>query len=234
MMPAAEVIPLSPNGAKFDRLSVFQPLSPRTTNSSRTPILMHTITAFVFADSLAPRISSSVQSITRITAGRLNTPPCSGAWDRLSGSVNPKRLSNNSFKYCDQPTATAAADTPYFSSSQAATPIAGSSPSVAYAYEEDETETGNALVSSAYQIEVRPSTAPAITNDQITAGPATGTACARTKKIPVPMVAPIPNMDSWNRPIVRTSSLWPVSVPLSCDISGTGLRRNSCRTVIAM
>ena len=69
---------------------------------------------------------------------------------------------------------------------------------------------------------------PAITNDQITAGPATGTACPRTKKMPVPMVAPTPNMESWKSPIVRASSLWPESVPVSSDISVTGLRRNSC------
>src|SRR4029078_13483567 len=78
---------------------------------------------------------------------------------------------------------------------------------------------------------VRPATAPAITNDQITAGPATGTACESTKKMPVPMVAPTPNIESWKSPIERVSSLWPVSVPVSADISGTGLRRKSCSTV---
>jgi hypothetical protein len=111
--------------------------------------LIITITALVLADSLAPRISSSVHRPTRITAGRLNTPPCSGACDRLSGMVKPNRLSNSSLRYCDQPTATAAAETPYSSSRHAATPIAGSSPSVAYAYEYDDPDTGTALASSA-------------------------------------------------------------------------------------
>ena len=64
-------------------------------------------------------------------AGRLTIPPCSGAWDSASGIWKPNRLSSNSFRYCDQPTATAAPDTPYSSSRQPATTIAGSSPSVA-------------------------------------------------------------------------------------------------------
>ena len=46
--------------------------------------------------------------------------------------------------------------------------------------------------------------------------------------MPVPMVAPTPNMESWKSPIERASSLLPESVPVSADISGTGLRRNSC------
>ena len=133
MMPAAAVMPAKPNGAKSDRLSEFQPVTPSTMNSTSTPILISTITAFVLADSLAPRISSSAHSNTRMTAGRLNTPPCSGACDRLSGILKPNRLSKSSFRYCDQPTATAAEDTPYSSSRQAATPMAVSSPSVAYA-----------------------------------------------------------------------------------------------------
>ena len=44
---------------------------------------------------------------------------------------------------------------------------------------------------------------PAITNDTITAGPASGTAAERTKKMPVPIVAPTPNIASWKVPIVR-------------------------------
>src|SRR5690606_7617525 len=42
-----------------------------------------------------------------------------------------EQLSNSSFRYCDQPTATAAAETPYSSRRQAATTIATSSPNVA-------------------------------------------------------------------------------------------------------
>src|SRR6478609_11839425 len=67
-----------------------------------------------------------------------------------------------------------------------------------------------------------------MTNDQMTAGPAMGTASDNTKKMPVPMVAPTPNIDSWKSPIERESSLLPVSLPVSSSISTTGLRRNSC------
>ena len=87
--------------------------------------------ALTFADSLAPRSSSDAHIPTRITAGRLRTPPCSGAFDIDSGSVKPNRLSSSSLTYCDQPTATAAAETPYSSSRHAATTIATPSPSVA-------------------------------------------------------------------------------------------------------
>ena len=40
----------------------------------------------------------------------------------------------------------------------------------------------------------------------MTAGPAVGTVTASTKKMPVPMVAPTPNIVNWNTPIVRASS----------------------------
>ncbi len=133
MMPEAAVMPAKPNGAKGERLSAFQPITPMTMKSTSTAILIITITAFVLADSLTPLISSSAHKNTRMTAGRLNTPPCSGACDRLSGILKPNRLSKSWFRYCDQPTATAAVDTPYSSSRQAATPTAVSSPSVAYA-----------------------------------------------------------------------------------------------------
>src|SRR5919108_3044378 len=149
MIAAALVMPEKPNGVKSDRLSEFQPLTPTTTNRMSTPILVRTIAALTFADSLAPRRSSSVHSTTRTIAGTLITPSCSGAFAIESGIVKPNRLSKNSFRYCDQPTATAAADTPYSSSRQAATTIAMPSPNVAYAYEYDEPDTGTALASSA-------------------------------------------------------------------------------------
>src|SRR3954454_13066118 len=149
MIPAAEVMPPSPNGVKSDRLSELQPCTPSTTNRTSTPILIITIAALTFADSLAPRISSSVHRPTRTTAGTLNTPPASGAFDSASGIVKPNRLSSSSLRYCDQPTATAAADTPYSSSRQAATTMATPAPSVQYAYEYEEPETGTVLASSA-------------------------------------------------------------------------------------
>src|SRR5215217_7483887 len=76
---------------------------------------------------------------------------------------------------------------------------------------------------------VSPATTPAKTNDTMTAGPATGTAAVRTMKIPVPIVAPIPNIESWNKPIERASSPVPVSVPVSSVIAATGLRRETSR-----
>jgi hypothetical protein len=75
---------------------------------------------------------------------------------------------------------------------------------------------------------VRPATTPAITNDRMTAGPASGTALERITKMPVPIVAPTPNIVSWNSPIVRASSPVSVSVPVSAVIALTGLRRMTC------
>ena len=40
----------------------------------------------------------------------------------------------------------------------------------------------------------------------MTAGPASGTASCSTKKMPVPTVAPTPNMVSWKVPKLRSSS----------------------------
>src|SRR3954453_807228 len=62
---------------------------------------------------------------------------------------------------------------------------------------------------------VRPATVPASTNDRITAGPATGTACVSTMKMPVPIVAPTPNSVSWNNPMERLSSPRVEAVPAS-------------------
>ena len=131
MMPAAEVIPFTPAGAKSERLSESQPEMPSTMKSSSTPSLIITMIALTLADSLAPRSSRNMHSTMRMTAGTLKMPPCSGACAKSSGIVKPKRLSSSSLRYCDQPTATAAADTPYSSSRQAATTIATPSPSVA-------------------------------------------------------------------------------------------------------
>src|SRR5829696_5990388 len=47
-------------------------------------------------------------------------------------------------------------------------------------------------------------------------------------KMPVPIVAPMPNIDSWKSPIERASSPFSVSVPVSAVIAVTGLRRRIC------
>jgi hypothetical protein len=86
MMPAAELIPSKPKGAKSERLSESQPVTPTATNSSSTPSLIATITVLTVADSLAPRISSSMQRKIRTTAGTLNTPSCSARWRATRGS----------------------------------------------------------------------------------------------------------------------------------------------------
>src|SRR5215208_5540532 len=121
MIPAAPVIPANPNGAKLAKLSLVQPNRPTTMNRTNTPSLISTITALTVADSLAPRISSSAHNPTSTTAGRLISPPPSGDWDTRSGIRTPNRLSSSSLTYSDQPTATAADDTPYSSSRHAAT-----------------------------------------------------------------------------------------------------------------
>src|SRR5215213_7162399 len=149
MMPAAVVTPFRPSGKKFVRLSDSQPDTPTTTNRIRTAILISTMVALTLADSLAPRSSSDAQSQISTIAGRLTTPSCSGDAESECGIVNPNRLSSSSLRYCDQPTATPAADTPYSSSRQAATTIATPSPRVAYAYEYEEPDTGTAPASSA-------------------------------------------------------------------------------------
>src|SRR5690242_17780181 len=75
---------------------------------------------------------------------------------------------------------------------------------------------------------VSPATRPANMNARITAGPATGAASLSTKKMPVPIVAPMPNVESWNSPIERASSPPSVSAPVSAAITLTGLRRVTC------
>ena len=131
MMPAADGDSTEPERVKSLRLSEFQPVMPMTMKTIRMPILISTMMALTVVDSLAPRMSRRAHRTTRMTAGRLNQPPCSGALDRASGISNPNRLSRNWLRYCDHPTATAAPETPYSSSRHAATPIAVSSPRVA-------------------------------------------------------------------------------------------------------
>ena len=63
----------------------------------------------------------------------------------------------------------------------------------------------------------------------MTAGPASGTASVSTMKIPVPIVAPTPNMVSWNRPIERLSSPPSSSGCVSVTNASTGFLRNTLR-----
>ena len=66
---------------------------------------------------------------------------------------------------------------------------------------------------------------PAMMNEMITAGPASGTASASTKKMPVPTVAPTPNIVSWNVPILRFR--WS-EAPCATGAPTTGRRRSIC------
>src|SRR6478609_7729275 len=54
------------------------------------------------------------------------------------------------------------------------------------------------------------------------------------KKIPVPIVPPIPIAERPHSPTVRLSSLRPVSAPVSSSISSTGLRRKACSRIDAI
>ena len=67
---------------------------------------------------------------------------------------------------------------------------------------------------------------PASTNEKMTAGPASGTASVKTMKMPVPMVAPTPNIVSWNRPMERSSSPPSASGFVSVTKASTGFFLN--------
>ena len=62
-------------------------------------------------------------------------------------------------------------------------------------------------------------------NETITPGPASGTACESTKKMPVPIVEPTPNMVSWNVPKLRLR--WSAA-PCATGAPMTGRRRSIC------
>ena len=64
-------------------------------------------------------------------------------------------------------------------------------------------------------------------NDTMTLGPASGTASDSTKKIPVPTVAPIPNIASWNVPIERLRFS---EAPCATGALINGRRRSICST----
>ena len=59
----------------------------------------------------------------------------------------------------------------------------------------------------------------------MTLGPASGTASESTKKMPVPTVAPTPNMVSWKVPIVRLRF---AEAPCATGAPITGRRRSIC------
>lgn len=126
-------MPCTPNGRKSEKLPESNAVKAIATNMPRTAILMMTMIALARADSLAPRMSSSAHIATSTTAGRFRTPGFGSKGPAMiaSGSRTCRTLASSSLRYPDHPTETAAVDTPYSRSRQAATPIATSSPSVA-------------------------------------------------------------------------------------------------------
>ena len=136
-MPAAEPIPATPNGAKSFNWFASYAVNEMTTNMASTPSLISTMIALTFADSLAPRISSSAHNQIRKTAGKFTMPGSAsqGAAVKACSTRNPNKLVSSLLTYPLQPTETAAVANPYSSSTQAATATATASPSVVYAYE---------------------------------------------------------------------------------------------------
>ena len=70
MVPAADPMPATPNGAKSLRWSASKAVNAMTANMTSTPSLISTMIALTLADSLAPRISSSAHIAISTTAGR--------------------------------------------------------------------------------------------------------------------------------------------------------------------
>ncbi|SKT92244.1 Uncharacterised protein [Mycobacteroides abscessus subsp. abscessus] len=137
IVPAAAPIPLTPNGAKSEKLPAWNAVNAMIANTERTASLSSTMTVLTSADSLVPRMSRIAHMMMSRTAGRLSqgcgaagSAPSQGAALIACGRCHPKRLTKSLSRYWLQPTATAAADTPYSNSRQAATTIAASSPKV--------------------------------------------------------------------------------------------------------
>ncbi len=70
MVPAAEPMPATPNGAKSRSWLESNAVNATITNIASTPSSISTMIAFTRADSIAPRISSSAHSPIRTIAGR--------------------------------------------------------------------------------------------------------------------------------------------------------------------
>ena len=98
IVPAAALTPAKPEAKKLSKWSAWNAVSAISEKSARTNSLIITMIALIRADSAAPRISSSVHSPTRITAGRLMMPPVAapsvpgiGETDSSWGSWTPNR-----------------------------------------------------------------------------------------------------------------------------------------------
>ena len=74
IVPAAALMPAGPASQKPLKWSASKAVMPMTTNISSTVSLIITMIVFTRADSLAPRMSSTMHISTSTTAGRLMIP----------------------------------------------------------------------------------------------------------------------------------------------------------------
>jgi hypothetical protein len=100
IMLAAVVMPAMPLSQKPWKWSALNAVSAMMMNIPSTPSLISTMIVLTKADSLAPRISSSMHITISKTAGRLTMPGVSSQGADVSdcGSCQPNRLSNNLFR----------------------------------------------------------------------------------------------------------------------------------------
>jgi len=120
-----------PSGANGAKLLPSKAVNATAQKKMRMASLSSTMTLFIRADSLAPRSSRNMQARTTTTAGMLKTPPFSPGGFANSGGIAMPNVARNSLRYCPQPTATAATETPYSSIRHQPQTQAMISPSVA-------------------------------------------------------------------------------------------------------
>ena len=97
IVPAAALTPTKPAPEKLAKWSAWKALTPITMNRRRTPTLIITMIALT-RRTRTPRSNSSMQSRTRITAGRLISPPVGspsepgiGETESASGNRQPNK-----------------------------------------------------------------------------------------------------------------------------------------------
>lgn len=103
IVAAAALTPAGPAAQKLSNRSAWKAVKAMTTNISSTPSLIRTMIVLARADSVTPRISSSMHRNTSTTAGRLMMPVTlssngMGEKDRASGRCHPNRLAVSSLK----------------------------------------------------------------------------------------------------------------------------------------
>lgn len=130
MAPPA-LIPASPSGRKGVKFRAFTAVNAIAQNSTSVPIFTATMIVLARALSFAPDSSRSIASSTTTMAGTLTMPPEPGGWLSASGMAKPNASRSSSLRYCPQPTATDATDTPYSRTRHQPHTHATSSPSVA-------------------------------------------------------------------------------------------------------